>query len=136
LVDRSPLTVVALDPTDQRSVVVNVAGEAALLVAKLHKLGDRLQRPDRLQAKDAGDVYRLFDNVDSIAMASRMRSLLDDERSARTAQRALEFGDTLFDGPRAIGIELALTALRGVLPCETVSTTVTAYWRSLAELLR
>lgn len=54
LVDRTPLRVDALDPSDKRSVVVNVAGEAALLLAKLHKLGDRLDQPHRLQPKDAG----------------------------------------------------------------------------------
>jgi len=32
-------------------------------VAKLHKLGDRLATPQRLQVKDPGDVYRLFDAV-------------------------------------------------------------------------
>ncbi len=37
------------------------SGVTALLVAKLHKLGDRLVTPDRLQAEDAGDIYRLFD---------------------------------------------------------------------------
>ncbi len=61
LVDHGPVEITAIDPTDERSIVINVAGEAAMLVAKLHKLGDRLEKPERLDAKDAGDVYRLFD---------------------------------------------------------------------------
>lgn len=71
LVDYGPIEIASFEPEDTRSVVVNVAGEAALLVAKLHKLGDRLDKPERLQAKDAGDVYRLFDAVGPDQMAAR-----------------------------------------------------------------
>ena len=63
LVDYGSIEIASFERSDTRSVVVNVAGEAALLVAKLHKLGDRLEKPERLEAKDAGDVYRLFDAV-------------------------------------------------------------------------
>lgn len=41
LVDNGTLTIGALDSSDERSVEVRVAGPAALLVAKLHKLHDR-----------------------------------------------------------------------------------------------
>jgi hypothetical protein len=82
LVDHSPIRISAIDPTDDRVLIVNVAGEASLLVAKLHKLGDRLEKPERLAAKDAGDVYRLFDIVAPDQMATRLMALLADERSA------------------------------------------------------
>jgi hypothetical protein len=45
LVDHGPVEITAIDPSDERSIVINVAGEAAMLVAKLHKLGDRLESP-------------------------------------------------------------------------------------------
>ena len=41
IIDRSPMSVESLDD-DGRSAVINVAGPAALLVAKLHKLGERV----------------------------------------------------------------------------------------------
>ena len=65
LVDHGPLTVTALDPADTRQVTVEVAGLAALLVAKAHKIHDRLEggRPDRLSDKDAADVYRIMQTV-------------------------------------------------------------------------
>lgn len=44
VVDQSPVKVESLDG-DGRSAVVNVAGPAALLVAKLHKLGERTTTP-------------------------------------------------------------------------------------------
>jgi hypothetical protein len=75
-----------------------VAGEAALLAAKLHKLGDRLNKPRRLEAKDAGDVYRLFDVIASDELATRLGVLLADPRSASTTTRALEYGNELFGG--------------------------------------
>jgi len=136
LVDRSPIEISALDPTDIRSVLVDVAGEAALLVAKLHKLGDRLTRPDRLHPKDAGDVYRLFDIVEPTEMAERVRLLLADDRSAATAQKAIAYGNVICDGPNSVGVDLACRALRGTLPSETVATTVIAYWKALRTALR
>jgi hypothetical protein len=48
IVNHAPMTIAALDPADHRSSAIEVAGPAALLVAKLHKLGDRDdEAPDR-----------------------------------------------------------------------------------------
>ena len=41
VVDHAPMEVAALAPGDDRRCTVEVAGPAALLVAKLHKLGER-----------------------------------------------------------------------------------------------
>ena len=43
--DHAPMLVNALDPNDARAIEMNVAGPAALLVAKLHKLGERADTP-------------------------------------------------------------------------------------------
>jgi hypothetical protein len=53
IVDNAPMTIRALDPSDHRQATVAVAGPAALLVAKLHKIGERTDRPNRLIDKDA-----------------------------------------------------------------------------------
>ena len=66
MVDFDPFEITSFEDGDDRRVIVNVAGPAALLVAKAFKLGERLMTPERLIAKDAGDVYRLFD-VTSVA---------------------------------------------------------------------
>lgn len=59
IVDNSQMTIRALAAEDDREVEARVAGPAALLVAKLHKLGERQERaPERLVDKDAYDVYR------------------------------------------------------------------------------
>lgn len=58
LVDHTRMTISALEPTDNRSVATNVAGVAALFVAKLHKLHDRVagESEHRRDDKDAGDA--------------------------------------------------------------------------------
>jgi hypothetical protein len=131
LVDFGPIEIASFEQSDTRSVVVNVAGEAALLVAKLHKLGDRLEKPERLEAKDAGDVYRLFDAIDPEDMASRLSVLLKDERSASTTEAGLAFGDRLFSTPAGTGVRLGADALQGVVPEATVVAVLTTYWRSM-----
>ena len=131
LVDHGPIRISAIDTADDRVVVVNVAGEAALLVAKLHKLGDRLEKPQRLDAKDAGDVYRLFDIVAPDEMATRLTVLLADERSAAAARKALDYGDALFGTAGGTGVRLGIAALRTTIPEATVSAVLTGYWRAL-----
>ncbi len=60
VVDNSPVELSALEPGDPRRPSVKVAAYGSLLVAKLHKLGDRLATPGTAPGEKAGDVYRLF----------------------------------------------------------------------------
>jgi len=86
LVDHGPMEIHALGPDDDRGCTVKVAGPAALLIAKYHKLGERLATPQRLDAKDAGDVFRLYDVIDAETMAGRMHILLADNRSSAASE--------------------------------------------------
>ena len=74
------MNVTALDPSDNRQVNVDVAGVAALLVAKAHKIRDRVDsgRSDRLSDKDAADVYRIMQTTQPAAVAATLRILIDD----------------------------------------------------------
>lgn len=60
--DNRPMELRALDPNDTRVATVKVASPAALVIAKLVKLDERLSgsRPDRVLAKDASDVLRIL----------------------------------------------------------------------------
>jgi hypothetical protein len=70
LVDNDTIALKALAPDDHRIIEARVAGVAALVVAKAHKLGERLDRaPDRLGPKDALDVLRLLRSRETDAMA-------------------------------------------------------------------
>lgn len=134
VVDNSPIELAALERGDERLITVNVAGYAALLVAKLHKLGDRLDTPERLLAKDAGDVYRLFDAVGPDDMVASLGVLLADSRSSVTTTKALAYLDQLFMTPASRGTRLAVDALRTVLPADTVTAAVTAYASELRRV--
>lgn len=86
LVDNGPMQVAALSATDQRGFSIKVAGPAALLVAKLIKLDDRLRasvdgQRSRLVAKDALDVLRLL-------QAARVDDLTDALERHRSAEHA------------------------------------------------
>lgn len=96
-------------------------------MTKLHKLSDRLATPERLHAKDAGDIYRLFDAVASDDMTTRLRVLLDDDRSRATTTKALAYVDQLFVAPAGTGTRLAVDTLRAVLPADTVRAAMTVY---------
>ena len=134
VVDFDPFEITSLEDGDDRRVAVNVAGIAALLVAKIHKLGERLKTPKRLLAKDAGDVYRLFDATAVADMAQTTKLLLGDDRSAETTRRALGYVRELFATPRSPGIELAAQALAGVVDETSVTTVMTGYARELIGL--
>lgn len=129
LVDHSPLTIQALDPEDDRSTRAEVAGVAALLVAKAHKLHDRGQggRSHRLVAKDAADVVRLMQATLPAAVGSTLMSLVDHPVAGKPSKDALTYIDELFGRPGRLGIELATTALAGVIAPDRVGAICTAY---------
>jgi hypothetical protein len=109
IVDHAPMTITALDPADRRSFDIEVAGPAGLLVAKLHKLGDRDdQAPDRLNDKDAHDVYRLLVAIETAELSRGLTMLLSSDLAADATRAALEHFDHLFaSGPDALGCRTA-----------------------------
>ena len=57
--DHRPMTISAIEPADDRREVMDVAGPAALIVAKMHKIGDRYDHAqaggrDRTNGRGAG----------------------------------------------------------------------------------
>lgn len=97
VVDHAPHTITAIEDEDDRTATINVAGPAALIVAKLHKLGERHDRneTDRLDPKDAHDVFRLLQATNREQLASRLRALAGDPRSRAATTRALTWMRTL-----------------------------------------
>ncbi len=132
-VDNEIRIIAALNPSDPRSVRLRVASPAALLVAKLHKLGERVEEPgaDRLSDKDAFDVYRLL-QLPSADLTRGMRRLLGDVRSAQIAEAALRYLEELFGATDALGCVMAGRYVEGVANPATVRLAAA----SLAEELR
>lgn len=133
IVDFDPFEITSFEADDDRTVLVNVAGPAALLVAKAHKLGERIATPERLMLKDAGDIYRLFDATSVKDMAAVTMLLLADERSSTATSTALGFVRQLFATPRSPGINLAIQALAGIIDPATVTTVLTGYASEFLE---
>lgn len=97
VVDNAVMTIRALAVEDARAVEARVAGPAALLVAKLHKIGEREHKqPARLVDKDAYDVYRLLVVVPTQDLAADLSLLLDDDLAAEVTGAALGFLALLF----------------------------------------
>jgi hypothetical protein len=103
VVDHSPKAVAALDPADARTITVNVAGPAALLVAKLHKIGERKDQPGRLLDKDAHDIYRLLSATTAAEVATKLGELVADDLAGPATQTALAYLRELFASPTALG---------------------------------
>ncbi|MEQ6326399.1 hypothetical protein ABDZ15_19425 [Mycobacterium canetti] len=128
VIDNNVMPISALDPVDGRTFNARVAGPAALLIAKVHKIYERLDQPDRLNDKDAHDVYRLLvATTDMAALAATFERLLSDPVSKVVTQQAIEWLRTLFaDGPAALGSIMAGRAEEGVGEPDVVSAAVAA----------
>lgn len=134
-VDRSLMQVSSLDPADRRSVTVNVAGPAALLVAKAFKITDRLgqaeKNPDRLSNKDAGDVLRIMMTSRPREVAATFATLRDDPRVGNIAAQGMEKLAELFGGAATPGVNMAVSALTGDVPEPRIRTLAPAFIRRL-----
>jgi hypothetical protein len=126
VVDNNLREITALDPADTRRAEVRVAGHAALLIAKAHKIGERAESdPHRLLDKDAHDLYRLLIDTDTDELASTFVALLGEDVCAEVTTEALGYLRHLFAaGPDAIGSAMAGRAEEGIGEPETVSRQV------------
>lgn len=137
LIDRSPMTVSALDPADPRSVTVDVAGVAALLVAKAHKLHDRVAsgRPERQDDKDAADVFRILQVTSPSTIARTLAGLSKHRIAGPPTAAAAIFLDELFGRRGRPGIQMAARALRVAVPEDRVEAICVAYVSALRDTL-
>jgi hypothetical protein len=127
------MTVSALDPSDPRSVTVGVAGVAALMVAKGHKLHDRVvsERSDRLDDKDAADAFRMMQVTSPPTVGVTLAGLLEHPIAGPPTADALGYLDELFSRRGGTGIEMAARALRVGIPEERVEAICVAYMAAL-----
>ena len=136
VIDCAPMIISALDMDDTRQIEMDVAGPAALLVAKLHKLGERQATPGRLLDKDAHDVCRLLVATDSATVAARLRQLREHELSRGVPRDALVYLQELFAAwPEALGSTMAGRAEQLVGSPATVSASSSVLAADLLTLL-
>lgn len=137
LVDHAPMLVTSLDSTDHRTHTANVAGPGALLIAKMHKLGERQANPGRLIDKDAHDLFRLLVTTTTEDMARILRLLREDDFAATTTVQGLAYLNDMFArGPEAPGSIMAGRAEEGVGDPITVAMSAAVLAADLLEALQ
>ena len=128
LVSRRLMTIGALGAEDGPAFEINVAGPAALLVAKVHKLAERIDANDatRLNNKDAFDIFRLLRAVDTDEFASEVEVLLASPISAPVTVTAITRFRELFETAAGAGTQLVAQHVEGLEdPATIVRTSVT-----------
>lgn len=138
LIDHAPMTIGALEPVDPRSLTANVAGAAALLVAKAHKIHDRIQsgRSDRVDDKDAADVLRLMQTTAPATVGATLAGLGAHPMAGRASATALDYLETLFGRRGRPGIEMAASAMRLAVPAARVEAICIAYTTAMLQAAR
>ena len=137
LVDRERMEIVSLACDDHRSVLMWVAGPAALLVAKVHKISERTTgTSDRVSDKDALDVLRLLQATDTATLAARLVDLAADTVSARVAAEAVSRLAPLFGSPDAEGIGMAIRAAGPGAEADVISASFTTLVSDLLAAYR
>jgi hypothetical protein len=132
LVDRDRHVLSALESADRREVELMVAGPAALIVAKVHKIGERVGKSNRASDKDALDVYRLLRAIPTQELARRFAVLQQAAVARDVTGTAVAQMPQLFGTPRAPGCVMAVRAAAPLEPAETLAASLVA----LAEDLR
>jgi hypothetical protein len=103
-----------------------VAGPAALLVSKLHKLAERVEEPSRVKDKDALDILRLLRGIPTTVTVTSLRRLSQDSRSSTVTDEALRQLEVLFARPEALGSTFASRAAEGLEPEDTIRASCAA----------
>jgi hypothetical protein len=125
LVDRDRMTIAALDPNDDRSVSMLVAGPAALLVAKTHKIAERAGDTSRIRDKDALDVLRILQTTSTSELSRRLELMKRDGVSTDVAEEAMAQLGLLFGSLDAIGVEMAVRAAGPEADPQTIAASLT-----------
>lgn len=134
LVDSTREIVRALDEADARQFEISVAGPAALLVAKLHKIAERIAaaKSDRVDNKDALDVFRLLRGTDTEKLAVQIAHLTRDSLAGAVTLESLGQLRDLFGTRDTPGTQMVVQGTAGV---EDPTTTAASCEALAADLL-
>lgn len=135
LVSRKLMTIGALGDGDDRAFEINVTGPAALLVAKVHKLAERVAANDvsRLNNKDAFDIFRLLRAVDIDELATEVRVLCAEPISAPATVEAIARFRELFETATAAGTQLVVQHVKLLEDPATITRASVVLSRELLE---
>ena len=137
LIDKMEVTIKALEPPDPRAFDVAIAGPAALLIAKAHKIAERVGEREqrRLEDKDALDILRLLQAMQTNALAATFTDLLQTEVAGDVTREALAVLNEHFTDARAAGPQMAVRAAGALMPAEVVAASCAALATDLLRAL-
>lgn len=137
LIDKTVVSIRALEPTDSRAFDVAIAGSAALLIAKAHKIAERVAEREqrRLEDKDALDILRLLQATETAALAAPISGLLQNKVAREVTGEALDILREHFTDARAHGPQMAVRAAGILLPAEVVAASCAALTSDLLDAI-
>lgn len=136
LVDRAEMEIGSLDPgKDPRRVTAKVAGPGALLVAKLFKISER-KGTARANDKDALDVLRILQGIETETLAASFDRIRADERSTAAAERATVLLEEFFGTRGSEGSTMAARATQPLMDENQVRLTCEILAGDLLEKLK
>lgn len=133
LVDHDVMALGALND-DPRRFDLRVAGPAALIVAKVHKIAERADTA-RSRDKDALDVYRLLRAIEPNELGVRFAHLRAAPISAEPTERAMTEFRSLFGSSRAPGVDMIVSATSGLEPEDEVRRSAVALAEDLIAVI-
>ncbi len=135
LVDCTQVQVSSLEAGDSRAFDLRVAGTAAMLVAKFHKISERRDETHRIQPKDVLDVLRVlrFEALD--LLGGRLRLLTRDSIAGEVTRASRSLLVELFANREGLGSMLAARSVAGLedevaiaLSCEVLTRQLLEEW--------
>lgn len=106
VIDNSKILIDSLDPLDTRFFNIKVAGPASLVIAKLHKINDRILT-SRSSDKDALDLLRLLRKVNMQELANVLIRLKNDSLAGAITVTAVNSISALFSSAKSPGSIMA-----------------------------
>jgi Nucleotidyltransferase len=137
LIDKQTVVIAALDTSDTRTFSVAAAGPAALIVAKMHKIRERLAERGqrRLDDKDALDTLRLLQASPTGALAVTFVQLLRMDVATTVTEEALTALKDLFASPRAVGAQMAVRSAGALADPDEIAASCAALSSDLLAAL-
>jgi hypothetical protein len=136
IIDHQTICLPSLSNDDDRTFDIEVAGVAALIVAKLHKISEREKMPDRWAPKDGLDVLRILRSADLTQVASKLTFLEKDPICGAVTTGACLHLRHLFGSRRSHGSALAVQASAGLEDSATIAGSCEALAQSLLTAWR
>ena len=135
LVSHAPQEIGSLVSGSDRSCVMEVAGPAALLVAKVHKISERVDHPVRRATvdKDAFDIYRILLAVNASELSSEVRLLQENAVSGAVTAEAMTKFRELFNDRSGPGTELVVHHVLGLEDPEYIAASSEALSQDLLD---